>query len=715
MYEQVLKLRDAGLSVVVLGDDKGKPLGGWKQFQSEIISEVELKKKCGRRDAKNVAIIGGGVSGQLCQLDFDDHNKLGCVYGEWWELVRKEFPGYFDKLLVIHKTPGGGYHVRWRVETDEKLPSFWPASRWLFDKDNGEIVLDTRGKPKTEAIIEVIAEKKYALCPPSPGYKLIQGSLLEIPMISYESHHRLITIASMFHTAVQNPPPEPEPQTKKSRKSDGLSPGDDFNKRGDHKEILAKHGWTLAHSSGSKEYWKHPTTENLTSATWNCMPELPDRFYCFSPNTPFEQKKPYHKFAIYTVLECEGDFTLAAKRLAAEGYGKQRKPEEKQSTTKQRTSKRQPILLTGEDRYIELRALIEQHFRKGTKPDKIFGVAKDCNDKRCQPPIPDDEIIALINSLKPRLKTFTAKEIMEMDIPPPKWAVEGFIAEGLTVFAGKQKIGKSWMMLGIARAVALGGKALGQIDVVQGDVLYCAIEDNMRRLQERLDIVAQEDGIKPERLHFVALGGQLPRMDKGGLDLIGTFLDDHPDTRMVIIDILQKFRPHGNSRRNAYEEDYDVIGTLQSFALNRGIALVTVHHKRKAEADYELDEVSGSTGTTGASDNSLILTRTVDGPILYRQGRDVIEESFAVDFDAPTCLWTLRGEAKEVRMSDSRKQIVEFLEATNEGMGAKAIAAALGKNYSTTRGLLLKLMEEGVIIKVGAQYLIPRIPEEELF
>lgn len=705
-YEQAVKLRNAGLSVIVLGDDKSRPLGRWKQFQTQIITPSELKRRCGYREARNIAIIGGDVSGKLCQMDFDDHHDLGCVFDEWWELVRKEFDSDFCESLTIHKTPGNGYHVRWRVETKYKLKKGPVASRWLMDKTTGEMVLGRNGKPKTEAIIESQSEKAYALCPPSPGYELIQGSLLEIPTISHESHKRLVCIAGMFHTAIETPA-ERDPPPKKSGKHAGLSPGDDFNQRGDYGRILVKHGWTLAHSSGSKHYWKHPTTENLTSATWNCMPHLPDRFYCFSPNTPFEHETPYHKFGIYAVLECDGDFTLAAKQLAALGFGEQRKPEEKT----ERTTKRQPVILTGEDRYSEIKALIEQHFHKGTKPDKIFGVATDRNQKRCQPPIPDDEIIALINSLKPRLPTQTGTELLAKDIPPPKWAVEDFIPEGLTIFAGKPKIGKSWLMLGISLAVALGGKALGKIDVEGGDVLYCALEDNERRLQTRLEILLP-DGAKPDRFHYIALG-DLPKMDKGGLDMIGVFLDDMPNTRLVVIDTLQKFKAHGNAKRNAYEEDYDVFGVLQQFAMSRGIALVLVHHMRKADADYELDEISGSTGATGASDSILILKRSVDGPTLYRQGRDVIEETFAVEFDLENCIWTLQGEAKEVHMSEARRSIYQLLVATPEGMTPKAIANALGKNYATIRGLVAKMHAEGALVKISTHYVVSSNTDEE--
>jgi RecA-family ATPase len=65
-------------------------------------------------------------------------------------------------------------------------------------------------------------------------------------------------------------------------------------------------------------------------------------------------------------------------------------------------------------------------------------------------------------------------------------ALGGDVDEGVTLLAGAPKLGKSWLMLNVAVAVASGGKAFGSIDVEQGAVLYLAVDDNGRRLQKRL-------------------------------------------------------------------------------------------------------------------------------------------------------------------------------------------------------------------------------------
>src|SRR4051794_20399267 len=84
-----------------------------------------------------------------------------------------------------------------------------------------------------------------------------------------------------------------------------------------------------------------------------------------------------------------------------------------------------------------------------------------------------------------RLGLLTASALMQMHLPPVRYILEGYIAEGLTILAGRPKLGKSWLALDIGIAVAMGGYSLN-IKAEQGDCLYLALEDNRRRMQKRL-------------------------------------------------------------------------------------------------------------------------------------------------------------------------------------------------------------------------------------
>src|SRR4051795_12004130 len=126
---------------------------------------------------------------------------------------------------------------------------------------------------------------------------------------------------------------------------------------------------------------------------------------------------------------------------------------------------------------------------------------------------------------------FTAADLMRMDFPEPKWAVPGLVAEGLNLLVGSPKLGKSWLCLGLAVAIASGGRALGRVQVDRGSVLYAALEDNPRRLQGRLRSVLAGQPV-PDDLHITT---SLPRIPDAA-DYIAGWLDAHPDARLVIVD-----------------------------------------------------------------------------------------------------------------------------------------------------------------------------------
>src|SRR5688572_20122765 len=64
-----------------------------------------------------------------------------------------------------------------------------------------------------------------------------------------------------------------------------------------------------------------------------------------------------------------------------------------------------------------------------------------------------------------RRSSWTATDLIATEFPEPRFAVPGLIPEGLTLFAGAPKLGKSWLGLGLGIAVASGGRALGSVPV----------------------------------------------------------------------------------------------------------------------------------------------------------------------------------------------------------------------------------------------------------
>jgi hypothetical protein len=283
----------------------------------------------------------------------------------------------------------------------------------------------------------------------------------------------------------------------------------------------------------------------------------------------------------------------------------------------------------------------------------------------------------------PRKTFWTATDLLTTDFPEPRWAVPGVLAEGVNLLAGAPKIGKSWAALNIAVAVASGGKAFGRIDVDSGDVLYLALEDPPRRLAERLRKVLGQDET-PANLNFVTAS---PPITDGGLDHLSAWLAGHPDARLVIIDVFARIRGRGDPTASPYDVDYNAMATLKTLADRHGIAVLVVHHTRKAaDADF-LNEVSGTNGLAGAADAVLVLKRmrgSADAE-LHVTGRDVDEAAYALSFDASLGAWQmLDGAASDYALGDTRQAILRYLREV-EAAAPKQIAEAIGAAHNTVK------------------------------
>jgi hypothetical protein len=305
--------------------------------------------------------------------------------------------------------------------------------------------------------------------------------------------------------------------------------------------------------------------------------------------------------------------------------------------------------------------------------------------------------LAALRNRGPELETISADKLAAMDLPPVKYIVQGYIAEGLTVLAGRPKVGKSWMALGLALAVASpDGYAFGSIPAEPGDVLYLALEDNKRRLKQRLNQMLP-NGSVPARLDITMA---CPRLDRGGIEMIRRWVERHPGARLIVIDVFKKVRPEAQEKDSLYDSDYRAIEPLKQLADERGIAILVLHHTRKMPADDPFDTVSGSTGLTGAADTVLVLARDPQGgTTLYGRGRDIEEVETAAKFDRVDGSWTILGAASEIRLSDARSEILRTLRAAGEPMSPREIADVTGQSHDAVRQLLTRMWERGEVQK----------------
>lgn len=174
----------------------------------------------------------------------------------------------------------------------------------------------------------------------------------------------------------------------------------------------------------------------------------------------------------------------------------------------------------------------------------------------------------------------------------------------------------------------------------------------------------------------------------------------------MIVDTFQRFRGEVSGNRNLYGADYNDVGALKKVADRFGVAIVCVHHTRKAGADDPLDTVSGTNGISGAADATCTIGREIGraDAFLYIRGRDVEEAEYAIDFDKQSYSWTLKGEAAEYRLSQERQAVVDLLASSADSMSPKEIAEALGKSPGAVRKLLPTMVRDGQILGAVGKY-----------
>ena len=240
-----------------------------------------------------------------------------------------------------------------------------------------------------------------------------------------------------------------------------------------------------------------------------------------------------------------------------------------------------------------------------------------------------------------RLQTIDADTLQSTAYEPVSFVVDDLLPQGLHLLAGAPKIGKSWLALWLCLCAAQG-KPLWTFATRPCEVLYLCLEDSFQRIQSRLFDLTED---APPTLHFAVMSQQL---HNGLVEQIEQFLKEHPQTRLIVIDTLQRIRTAGNDA-NPYASDYRDIGVLKALADKHRIAILLVHHLRKMNDDDPMNMISGSTGLNGAADSTFVLqksSRLANIASLHCTGRDIPDRTLKLEFGEEDHVWKLLEDSK---------------------------------------------------------------------
>ena len=312
-----LEFANQGISVVPVATDGTKRPGiaSWKQYQETRPTTAELMTWFA--DAQGVGVICGKVSGNLEMLELE-----GRAVADKMHLDLKEMAGnaglgeVWDRINngYVEMTPSGGIH--WLYRIDGEVPGNTKLARKPGENDRIDVLAETRGEGGF-----VIVAPTNGTCHPSGGaWTMLVGSAKSIPTLTVAERQGLHQLFATFDCV-----PKVEFVTEElAPKGVNLTPGDDYNAKVTWEQVLEPLGWKKVYTNkAGVTSWRRPGKSEGISATTNHAGN--DKFFCFSSSTQFEPERSYSKFAIFTLVEHQADFTASARALRSQGYGEARK------------------------------------------------------------------------------------------------------------------------------------------------------------------------------------------------------------------------------------------------------------------------------------------------------------------------------------------------------------------------------------------------------
>lgn len=322
-----------------------------------------------------------------------------------------------------------------------------------------------------------------------------------------------------------------------------------------------------------------------------------------------------------------------------------------------------------------------------TQPDSVRYDAWTGEEYAPPPPAPPSEATAAPIAIR------SAWDILNTKFEEPNWAIPGLLPPGLTLLAGRQKLGKSWLAMQLAYGVALGGYVLDK-QVSAGGVLYLALEDNWIRLQKRMKQQQWElpTHAKCDFMTLREFTNTIGDLRNGGGKRLAAAIQEQ-QYRLVVVDTLSR-AVWGN--QSDVDEMTRWLSPIQALAFDTQSAILIIDHHAKSLGGNNdpIADILGSSAKAAVADCIWGLYRERGKPTanLVISGRDVEDQQLSLRWDGPIGTWIYEGDTETVQMN---RQRVSICDAIRDGAYTHAkIAEATGMDKGNLSRLLAEMVFE---------------------
>ncbi len=239
-------------------------------------------------------------------------------------------------------------------------------------------------------------------------------------------------------------------------------------------------------------------------------------------------------------------------------------------------------------------------------------------------------------------------DMEKLEFPYRQPYVDNFLPKGLCILAGDPKAGKSWLAMQLSAAVSSGAPLFGMFETTRCPVLHLALEDSQERFTKHIQKFEERDAA-----NIWGVTSLSARIGEGLEEQIDEWLMEQPEglngRALIVIDLLQAVKNHDKhaAGKTSYENDYEGLKSLRDYVSLRNIAVVVLHHNRKAAAENEFNSISGSQGIAGSVDTIWLLKSIPNSPTgrLIVTSRETDGGDYEMErMERPKSGWNMVGE-----------------------------------------------------------------------
>lgn len=258
----------------------------------------------------------------------------------------------------------------------------------------------------------------------------------------------------------------------------------------------------------------------------------------------------------------------------------------------------------------------------------------------------------------------------------------------------------------MAHSVGTGGIFFGS-KVEKAKCLYIALEDNPRRLQQRI----KAQGF-PRNAEVDFVTEWRPLQDKGFEDLVNAIHEKK--YKLIIIDTLTRAFP--GIDQNDQVQISRVMDSMQRLCGDTSTSIVFVDHISKPKGFSSngdpVDDIMNSTVKVAVADLIIALYKEQGkaGARLKGRGREVEEFDYSLSWDREYSFWKKDGDTNELRLGKEKQEVLDVLDLLGQSR-LSGIVSNLGKDRSNVSHTLNDLCNDGLVrkINIGREVYFERI------